>query len=198
MFFYISFLRPPPCQASSDCPFTITPQITNDLRTEPLPDGQGIYYAWHHIPRPEPTSRGKTRHTPKPFTTKPQKLTTWRQATAYKDIRVPLLGDHARAHAGGQWRLVLTTEAFDKSEPHCIDIKGDNLGARPFAVMSMSINFILHRPLSLAKQDRIERVYRFPTLDQSDDAQHAYLIVQECTSFDLDKVNKSLGTCNIF
>lgn len=71
MFFYISFLRPPPTSCSNAV--SITPQIANDLRTELMDGVQDIYYSWLSVATGQET--------------KPMKLTTWRgQSSAYKEI----------------------------------------------------------------------------------------------------------------
>ena len=131
MFFYLSFLRPPPTSCSST--LSITPQVANDLRTEfhelgPL----DIYYSWLSVKSGEQT--------------RPAKLTTWRgQASAYKEIPVPL----PRGPSNGLWRLVLGNSM--------IALDADNIGDIPFGVMSMPI--LLGGQSSKGKQDQIERVY---------------------------------------
>ena len=56
MFYYISFLRPPPVQAGPYGTVSITPQISNDLRTDALDTPQDLYYAWAlHAPLPRST-----------------------------------------------------------------------------------------------------------------------------------------------
>ncbi|KAJ7765388.1 putative methyltransferase-domain-containing protein [Mycena maculata] len=138
MFFYISFLRPPPTSCSNA--ISITPQIANDLRTELFGGVQDIYYSWLSVATGEET--------------KPIKLTTWRgQSSAYKEIPVPL----PRSLTRGAWRLVLG------SSPMSSDVRLDVDGALPFGVMSMPI-LLGQAQSSKAKsklQDRIERVYPF-------------------------------------
>ncbi|KAJ7115929.1 putative methyltransferase-domain-containing protein [Mycena epipterygia] len=138
MFFYVSFLRPPPTSCSNT--LSITPQIANDLRTELFEGVQDIYYSW---------LSGATGEQ-----TKPVKLTTWRgQSSAYKEIPIPL----PRSSAHGAWRLVLG------SSPTSSNIRLDAEGTLPFGVMSMPI--LLGKPQnSKAKaklQDQIERIYSF-------------------------------------
>ncbi|KAJ7668331.1 putative methyltransferase-domain-containing protein, partial [Mycena rosella] len=158
MFFYISFLRPPPTSCANT--LSITPQIANDLRTELFePDGvQDIYYSWLSL------ATGAE--------TKPVKLTTWRgEASAYKEIPVPL----PRSAANGAWRLVLG------SSPMSSGVRLDAESPLPLGVMSMPI--LLGKPQSSkvkAKlQDQIERVYSF--------GEDKRVRITEQTSFDLDK-----------
>jgi len=138
MFFYISFLRPPPTACSNT--ISITPQIANDLRTELFEGVQDIYYSWLSMTTGEET--------------KPMKLTTWRgQSSAYKEIPVPL----PRSSMNGAWRLVLG------SSPSSSGVRLDAGSTLPFGVMSMPI--LLGKAQSSktkAKlQDQIERVYSF-------------------------------------
>ncbi|KAJ7890574.1 putative methyltransferase-domain-containing protein [Mycena olivaceomarginata] len=157
MFFYISFLRPPPTSCSNT--LSITPQIANDLRTELYEGVQDIYYSWLSM-----TTGAET---------KPVKLTTWRgQSSAYKEIPVPL----PRSAANGTWRLVLG------SGPSSSSVRLDAASILPLGVMSMPI--LLGRPQSSKSkaklQDQIERVYAFPDSD-------VHVRITEQTSFDLDK-----------
>ncbi|KAJ7281570.1 putative methyltransferase-domain-containing protein [Mycena rebaudengoi] len=139
MFFYISFLRPPPTSCSNA--LSITPQIANDLRTEMFEGVQDIYYSWLSMATNSET--------------KPVKLTTWRgQASAYKEIPVPL----PRSGANGAWRLVLSSSPSSSS-----GVRLDGDGAAPFGVISMPI--LLGKPqnnkVKAKLQDQIERVYLF-------------------------------------
>ena len=178
MFFYLSFLRAPPLEASTRGPISITPQIANDLRTEFFPDPLDVYYSWSQVLPKNSISNGPPSATV-PIATKPVKLTTWRPATAYKEIGVPLPDGIRR---GQSWRFLLTAQ--DPNQPHFIHLKGDSVGVLPFAVASMPIWFAPHIPLSPTRQDEIERIFRFPSSTQ----ETAYLTVREHTSFDLDKV----------
>lgn len=159
MFFYISFLRPPPTSCSNA--ISITPQIANDLRTELFEGVQDIYYSWLSVATGE-----KTR---------PVKLTTWRgQSSAYKEIPVPL----PRSSTQGAWRLVLSADSSH-------EVRLDADGALPFGVMSMPI--LLGKAQSSkgkAKlQDQIERMYSFGGEDKR------VVRITEQTSFDLDKAS---------
>ncbi|KAN0088916.1 putative methyltransferase domain containing protein [Tylopilus felleus] len=181
MFYYLSFLRPPPLQATTD-PILVTPQICNDLRTEYYDDPIDIYYAWSL-----PTSL---------VTTKPTKLTSWRTSTAYKEISVPR-PLHVDAHKsndpdGPSWRLILTCGTSQTYQTVVLG-ETDTTGNTPFAVMSMPVRFprrLGHGPGGLkgvakvAKQERIARSYalRVPLLDRP-----MVFDITEQTSFDLDK-----------
>ncbi|KAI0640729.1 putative methyltransferase-domain-containing protein [Trametes meyenii] len=172
MFFYISFLRPPATQSSPSGSISITPQVANDLRTEPFDGAQEIYYSW------APVVSQKTESYPS--ITASQKLTTWRQSSAYKEISVPL---PQGLRDGQAYRLVLT--AHGQGRPHIINLAASDIGARPHPVLSMPILF---SPRARAgntaeKQEQIERVYRIPL--QS--GENGFLTVREQTSFDLDK-----------
>ena len=195
MFYYISFLRPPPLQASASPtdPILITHQIANDLRTEYLDDPIDIYYAWSlHAPRP--TS---------PVLTKPAKLTSWRTSTAYKEIPVPRPPHLDGPSESSQWRLVLTcpgpcSPGVTPVDQAVVLGEPDTTGQTPFAVMSMPVTFPRRRSSSTssrghkntvsvkgAKQERIARSYalRVPARDQP-----IVFDITEHTSFDLDKV----------
>ncbi|KAJ7504410.1 putative methyltransferase-domain-containing protein [Mycena galericulata] len=157
MFFYISFLRPPPTTCSNA--ISITPQIANDLRTELFEGEQDIYYKWQSVETGEET--------------KAVKLTTWRgEASAYKEIPVPL---PRSSRTQGAWRMVLESTASSSG------VRLDAESALPFGVTSMPI--LLGRAQSnkaKAKlQDQIERVY---TLGEDKRVR-----ITEQTSFDLDK-----------
>jgi len=187
MFYYISFLRPPPLQASTT-PILITPQVCNDLRTEYLDSPIDIYYAWSlHTPHPA-----------SPMITKPAKLTSWRTSTAYKEIPVP-----RPPHLGGQnhkwndsdgpsWRLILTCGTTQNDQVVVLG-KPDTTGSTPFSVISMPVHFPRRHgsgdkgtgAAKGTKQERIVRSYavRVPSQDRS-----IVFDITEQTSFDLDKV----------
>ncbi|KAG8214981.1 putative methyltransferase-domain-containing protein [Butyriboletus roseoflavus] len=185
MFYYISFLRPPPLQASMTPtePILITPQICNDLRTEYRDDPIDIYYAWS-LHAPYPTS---------PMITKPTKLTSWRTSTAYKEIPVPRpphLDSKWNDSVGQSWRLILTCGTTQNDQVVVLgetDTTGLNV---PFAVMSMPVSFPRgHGPgnknvVKGTKQERIARSYslRLPLQDRP-----IVFDITEQTSFDLDK-----------
>lgn len=196
MFYYISFLRPPPTQGGTSSPILITPQIANDLRTEPHENPQDIYYSWVRYPRTLSTTSS-----PNLQTTKPTKLTTWRRSSAYKEIPVPS-PPHVRE--GQQWQLILSCSA--QSTPlnpnYTIDMNESTIGETPLPVISAPTLFSVKGLKGNArKQERIERVYRFsnpspphepsqPIGEESvgHTAQTLELKITEQTSFDLDKV----------
>jgi hypothetical protein len=174
MFVYISFLRPPPLQAATSGIVLITPQIYNDLRTEPFHGSQDIFYSWAQV---------QTAHHDEIFV-KPKKLTTWRQSNAYKEIPVPL---PPGVRGGQSWRLILSAKSHVEgvSRFSTIDLFDRALGTLPFPVISMPILFGLKDAKRHGKQEKIERVYRL----QADEVGPLLRIVEQ-TSFDLDKVCK--------
>lgn len=190
MFYYISFLRPPPLKASPTESILIMPQICNDLRTEYLDDPIDIYYAWS-LHAPHPTS-------PMPMITKPTKLTSWRTSTAYKEIPVPRPPPHLDGQNkwkdsdsdGPSWRLVLTCGTTPNDQVVVLG-ETDTTGNTPFAVVSMPVSFPRRRgpvnknAMKGTKQERIARSYalRVPLQDRL-----LVFNITEQTSFDLDKV----------
>ncbi|KAL6301216.1 putative methyltransferase-domain-containing protein [Sparassis latifolia] len=177
MFFYLSFLRPPPLQTSPSGSISITPQIANDLRTELFAGEQDIYYAWSADT--PPNGRASTF----PCISKPQKLTTWRKSSAYKELAVPL---PPGIREGQSFRLVLT--AHSSGNPHVVNLAGATLGERPFPVLSMPILFSSRLSAkagssTMGKQEQVERVYRIA----AGSGDQLFLHVKEQTSFDLDK-----------
>ena len=175
MFYYLSFLRPPPLHSSpsASSSITITPQLANDLRTELFQEAHDIFYSWMLVSNESSPSSF-------PSITKPRKLTTWRQESAYKEMTVPL---PPGIQDGQKYSLVLT--AHDQGFPHVINLAGLSCGARPFPVISMPIIFASRHKHSLGKQEQIRRIYRVPVAPSS----QVFLRVTEQTSFDLDKVS---------
>lgn len=174
MFFYFSFLRPPPYQAPPGLPVALTPQVANDLRTELFSGAQDIYYSW----LPVTPAGGAPQH---PIAIpRPAKLTTWREANAYKEVSVP---PPQGVRDGRAYRLVLT--AHSQGYPYIVNLASATTGDRPFPVLSMPITFSSRRAAAgPAKQERVERIYRVC----ADGEGQAFLSIQEQTSFDLDKV----------
>lgn len=169
MFYYISFLRPPPSSSTPTCPISFTPQVANDLRTELFPGPQVIYYAW--LPSTESFENAQI---------KPRKLMTWTRAVAYKEISVAL---PPNTRPGQSWRLFLS--ASSSAEHTCISL-GDvhSTGKTPFAVVSMPIKITAKPDKSSVKQTQIERTYHGSLIGLDD----LYFLLREQTSFDLDKV----------
>lgn len=168
MFFYLSFLRPPPLLAPTSNAITITPQIANDLRTEHFEGTQDIFYAWMKEGNP----------------TRPIKVTTWKgQSSAYKELSIP---PPPRVRDGESWILILTASP---SPNFHIDLqaKNEHLGRLPFPVLSQPIAFSTKMSAKhTTKQEQIQRIYRLgpsPTLGKD-----VLLSFTEQTSFDLDKV----------
>ena len=182
MFYYISFLRPPP---SSSTPgfVNFTPQIANDLRTEPFPGTQDIYYAWL-------SSTESLEDTQ----VKPRKLMTWSQAIAYKEISVAL---PPNVRPGQSWRLLLSGSS---SIQRVFITLGDIhlTGKDPFPVISMPIEIMSKPNKSPTKQAQIERTYRASLTGLGD----IHFLLREQTSFDLDKVpcllHLNVLGCSIF
>lgn len=178
MFFYLSFLRPPPQTSTLSSLIQVTPQIANDLRTEIFEETQDIYYSWFQAPENNIDGR-----------TKPVKLTTWRgQSSAYKSLSIsapPGVRD------GQTWRLCLTTTNLS-----AISLKGEHTGDMPLPVFSMPILFSSRSNLKdygAAKQEQIERFYKVSITSGSSEGgsgrTNVLLRIKERTSYDLDKVN---------
>ncbi|KAG2071544.1 hypothetical protein BDR04DRAFT_497390 [Suillus decipiens] len=169
MFYYISFLRPPPTQAAlSGEPILITPQIANDLRTEYYTDVQDIFYSWSlHSP------------TPSSVITKPVKLMSWRASTMYKEIPVP---PPRNVRNGEYWRLILSSGTSRKDQ--VLSLNDENLGRQPFPVLSDPIFFSARSSKVAVKQERIQRSYALIAINRD----HPVIFdIIEQTSFDLDK-----------
>lgn len=175
MFYYVSFLRPPPTQVPLGLGFSITPQIANDLRTELYSEDQDIFYSWCPCPSPVTLSSSPVS------ITKPTKLTTWRIGNAYREVTVP---QPQGVKEGQNFRLVLTTHP--QGFPHIVNLSGKTVGQRPFPVVSMPIMFGARNKSAspTAKQEQVERIYRISTASDN----QVFLAIQEKTSFDLDKV----------
>ncbi|KAJ8585180.1 hypothetical protein M405DRAFT_773229 [Rhizopogon salebrosus TDB-379] len=169
MFYYISFLRPPPTQAAlSGEPIFITPQIANDLRTEYYTGVQDIFYSWSlHAPK-----------TSSSVITKPVKLTSWKASTMYKEIPVP---PPRNARKGEYWRLILSPGMSRKDQ--ILFLSDENLGHQPFPVLSDPI-FFSSRPSKATKQEQIQRSYALTATNRNNPA--IFHIIEQ-TSFDLDK-----------
>ena len=192
MFFYLSFLRPPPLQAPHYGTISITPQISNDLRTEPFENSQDLYYSWS-------LQTGQSLINTNTDTTKPLKLTTWRPSTAYKEIPVPL---PPGIRQGQCWRLIITgsVQSHGRSRPDTIDLSSEEIGKSvPFPVMSMPVLFSTTGTKFVSKQERVERMYSIRLsgstgmrgIEGDEDGSVALLRFTEQTSFDLDKVSIS-------
>lgn len=189
MFFYLSFLRPPPTRAPLSSPVLITPQISNDLRTEPCESDQDVFYDWVFVdhgtnngPRSAIAARaGPPRGTPgKQLGMK--KLMTWRNANAYREIPVPV---PQGVREGQQWRLVLAAVPVGGNAGTAgpatgapggslipsnarIHLDEEKIGRwLPFGVSSMPVTFT-YASKGAPKQEEIERTYEFKTAGASE------------------------------
>ncbi|ORY29539.1 hypothetical protein BCR39DRAFT_467467 [Naematelia encephala] len=110
MYWYISFLRPPPVSLSLPCEsITISPQVANDLRTETRYEPTDIYYTWQRT-FPSLDAPLKCQH-----------IATY---VPYQSIEVALPEGFA---VGNQWRLGLfPSEASDPS--YLSALSGDDVG----------------------------------------------------------------------
>lgn len=179
MFFYVSFLRPPPTRAPLSSPLLITPQISNDLRTEPCEGDHDIFYDWvfvehgAHGPRTAFAARiGPPRGTPGNQLGM-KKLMTWRNANTYREIPVPV---PQGVREGQQWRLALSAvpvggngsaSSSASSGGGLIPLNGrihldeEKFGRRlPLGVSSMPVTFT-YASRGAPKQEEIERTYEF-------------------------------------
>ncbi|KAF7770571.1 hypothetical protein Agabi119p4_6545 [Agaricus bisporus var. burnettii] len=190
MFFYISFLRPPPIQAAPLGTILITPQISNDLRTEPYEASQDIFYSWMPYPQANPTTTSSAIVGLK--TTKPAKLTTYRNVSAYKEIPVPV---PPGVREGQRWQLILSPSAGTAPQRpyYTVEMRDSAVGNVVLPVISMPILFSAKGLRGNAKkQERIERMYRIFSSPSAEEITHGFtptreLKITEQTSFDLDK-----------
>jgi hypothetical protein len=178
MYYYLSFLRPPPSIVALNALIVIAPQIANDLRTELYEEELDIWYSW------KSTNPGSS--------TRPAKLTTWRGSpSAYKEIQVP---PPPRVREGQQWQVLLSS---GRTETAAVDLNRPL--SFPFGVSSLPIAFSSRNGSSTAsgkgKQEQIERTYLVGSNP---------ITIREHTAFDLDKVRvlrchdvKSLSFCAI-
>lgn len=167
MFFYISFLRTPPHSCLQSSPVVFTPQISNDLRTEPFPTSVDIFYWWiSHSP--QNTVR----------LSKPTKLTTWRQENAYKPLQIP-------PPPGTDFCLVLSSSPIAASS--IINLCDPNVGRAPLPVASLPVTLYTQQGKALAKvstkQEAITRTFCL----FNEDAAAPLMHIKETVSFDLDK-----------
>ena len=175
MFYYISFLRTPPHSSLRSSSVVFTPQISNDLRTEPFPTSVDIFYWWiSHIPQ-----------NPIRFS-EPSKLTTWRREHAYKPLQIPPPSGNVT-----DCRLVLSSSPIAASS--IINLCDPNLGRAPLPVASLPITISTQQGKAPAKvstkQEAITRTFRL--FDEG--AATPLMHIKEAVSFDLDKVIRSFG-----
>ncbi|KIY52967.1 hypothetical protein FISHEDRAFT_69426 [Fistulina hepatica ATCC 64428] len=173
MFYYLSFLRPPPLSASlsistkgkaAASSIIIIPQIANDLRTEYY-DGPplDIMYQWIRASSADALK------------TSPTKLTSYRAETMYKEIIIPL---PKQAKEGDEWILMLSAASDTTGEPSGIVDLSARVHPVPLPVYSMPIQ--ITRSFSPSKQEKLMRQYIIPS-------RPCCIRVMEQTSFDLDK-----------
>lgn len=178
MFYYLSFLRPPPRTVEIGTPISITPQIGNDLRTELFEHPQDIFFSWS-LESPIKTLNADNSPVTLTLLT-PRKLTRWRHLNAYKQISIP---SPPNIRNGQKYRLILTASEGGSA---VINLVGNPCGVSPFPVISMPITFTSpsQHALTSGKQEQVERIYVISTPIGNE----IPLIVRERTSFDLDKV----------
>ncbi|KAH8832796.1 putative methyltransferase-domain-containing protein [Flagelloscypha sp. PMI_526] len=165
MFLYLSFLRPPPTRVNPSAAqrtICITPQISNDLRTEYPETILDLYFAWIPV-------GFKTPDTPSL-----KKLTTYQGSSSrFKEVHVPF---PLNASHGQEWTLVLTTSPRLEDVQIPLEILGDCTTLLPVLSMPIAISSKdFHAP---SKQEKIRRIYTLCRRTIS---------LTEQTSFDLDK-----------
>jgi hypothetical protein len=201
MFFYFSFLRTPPQSSLQSSSVVFTPQVTNDLRTEPFPTSMDIYYWWiSYVPEPQNVT---TR------LSEPAKLTTWRQENAYKPLQIPpppsknLIG----AAAGLEFDCSLVLAPAPIVASSIIDLRDPEIGRVPLPVCSLPIRISISpqqqrqrrdggggggaatSATKISKQEAIIRTFRiFDDGLGLGDLQTPLMHIKETVSFDLDKV----------
>lgn len=207
MFWWLSFLRPPPVAVAvdvgvgSNSAVEFIPQITDDLRSEPYPHPIDVYFTW---------TTPEFRHF-----TEPKKLTTYRPENAHKLVAAPVPVLHQTENT--PWIIGLFTLADggdnddecyrDDGIPHpsamYIRLADSRSLTRILPVFSSPITFTTksRNNKSIAKpqkQDEIQRIYTVPILDLipdearigtvgKDNENQRSLIIFEKTSPDLDK-----------
>ena len=201
MFFYFSFLRTPPQSTLQSSSVVFTPQVINDLRTEPFTSSIDIYYWWiSYAPGEEPQNVIRL--------SEPTKLTTWRQENAYKPLQIPLPPSKkligAAAGPGVDCSLVLAPVPIVASS--VIDLRDPEIGRVPLPVRSLPIR--ISRSLQQqqrrrdgraatstksSKQEAIIRAFRIFD-DGLEDVQTPLMHIKETVSFDLDKVTSFTGS----
>jgi hypothetical protein len=171
MFYYLSFLRPPPSESSLSSSVTFTPQICNDLRTEYYGHQTDVFYAWTCQPASKSSTASTSNaqlslnHPSTPAVSPFNKLTTWYgKSSAYKTISIP---PPPRVRDGESWALILSCDSnpSQRLSLSLIDLCQDSrtvdhgqrgkfvndsvhtdtvidLGSVPFPVVSLPIKFL--------------------------------------------------------
>ncbi|WVQ94634.1 hypothetical protein IAU59_001714 [Kwoniella sp. CBS 9459] len=119
MYWYISFLRPPPVSVSSAAEtIVITPQVANDLRTELKYEPTTILYKWQRLlPTPLPPAQS-------------EELTIFEPPmSTYKPLSIPL---PPKIQAGESWRLGLFAH-----DSHSDSVDIDNHGEGCSSLLSL-------------------------------------------------------------
>lgn len=203
MFFYFSFLRTPPQSSLQSSSVVFTPQVTNDLRTEPFSTSIDIYYWWISYAPPEPQKATRL--------SEPAKLTTWRQENAYKPLQIPpppskkLIGAAEAGGPGIDCTLVLAPAPIVASS--VIDLRDPEIGRVPLPVCSLPIQISISPQrrgrgrdggsaaaastnTKSSKQEAIIRTFRIfdDGVGLGDVQQTPLMHIKETVSFDLDKV----------
>jgi hypothetical protein len=177
MFFYLSYLRTPPHSCLQSSPVVFTPQVSNDLRTEPFPTSVDIFYWWISC-----TPQSVTR------LSEPTKLTTWRQENAYKPLQIPPPPANVIGTTGLDCSLVFSPAAIVAFS--VIDLRDPEIGRAPLPVCTLPIRISPKQGAATAKtakQEAITRTFRLFDGDAS-----PLMWIKETISFDLDKVTPDL------
>ena len=177
MFFYLSFLRTPPHSCLQSSPVLFTPQVSNDLRTEPFPTSVDIFYWWISS-----TPQSVTR------LSEPTKLATWRHENAYKPVQIPPPPANVIGTTGLDCSLVFSPAPIVAFS--VIDLRDPEIGRAPLPVCTLPIRISPKKGAATAKtakQEAITRTFRLFDRDASP------LRIKETISFDLDKVTPDLS-----
>ncbi|KAI9632484.1 putative methyltransferase-domain-containing protein [Dioszegia hungarica] len=138
MYWYISFLRPPPVSVESGGTITITPQVANDLRTELRYDPTEIYYTWQ---RTEPSIQPSLPS---------EHLTSFvPPESTYRPLSIPL---PAKAGIGEKWRLCLfapgppasslRSDSVETGRQDILALTGPSAKCSPISVWSEGIEIV--------------------------------------------------------
>ncbi len=198
MFFYFSFLRTPPQSSLQSSSVLFTPQVTNDLRTEPFPSSIDILSWWI-------TSTSGPQNIAR--LSEPAKLTTWRQENAYKPLQIlpPPSKKLTGAAAGPVIDCSLVLAPAPIASSSVIDLRDPEIGRVPLPVYSLPIRISISSPQQQrrdgattatsttnksSKQEAIIRAFRLFDDGLGDVPTPSLMQIKETVSFDLDKVMK--------
>lgn len=156
MFYYLSFLHPPPSEATDS--IEIIPLITTDRNRNIYNGTRDIFYAWmlsssSHLVTTTPVKLASPRGE---LVQKKRKKTG--EETTQKAISVPLPLD---AQPGQSWRLILMAKL---SQSEILLGSTSSIGREPFPVISMPIQVVSKLSKSAGKREECdaERVYVLP------------------------------------